>query len=279
VPEDHVALSLLEAGGLDFIKDFSAADFKAIQKRPELATFPYLATHYVGFSVDKYPVSLPAVRRAIAHAIDRREVIAAIGGAHEPASGFVPPELPGGRKGEGLKFDPLRARSLLRMAGIDPSSLSLEMLIQTSDKSRLIGEAVRSQLGKNLGIEVKLQPFEHRAFRAQLDLQAYPLFQLQWSADYPDAENFLSVFLPGSGNNRTGWKNPAYPGLMQEAAASSAPAQRLRKFEQADELLVDRDAVIVPLYHSRLSALISRRCRGVRLSPMNYLFLREVSVD
>ena len=165
------------------------------------------------------------------------------------------------------------------MSGIDPSTLSLEMLIQTSDKSRLIGEAVRTQLSKNLGIEVKLQPFEHRAFRAQLDLQTYPLFQLQWSADYPDAENFLSVFLPDSGNNRTGWKNPAYSVVMHEAADTRAPAPRARKFEQADELLVDRDVVIVPLYHSRLSALVSRRSKGVRLSPMNYLFLREVSVD
>ena len=279
VPEDPVALSLFEAGSLDFLKDFSAVDFKKLGRRPELVVFPYLATHYLGFSVEKYPVSLPAVRKAIAHAIDRKEVVASIGGIHEPAAGFIPPQLPGGRKGGGLKFDPLRARSLLRMSGIDPSTLSLEMLVQTSDKSRLIGEAVRTQLSKNLGIEVKLQPFEHRAFRAQLDLQTYPLFQLQWSADYPDAENFLSVFLPDSGNNRTGWKNPAYSVVMHEAADTRAPAPRARKFEQADELLVDRDVVIVPLYHSRLSALVSRRSKGVRVSPMNYLFLREVSVD
>jgi ABC-type oligopeptide transport system substrate-binding subunit len=165
------------------------------------------------------------------------------------------------------------------MAGVDPSTLSLEMLIQTSDKSRLIGEAVRAQLQKNLGVDVRLQPFEHRAFRAQLDLGAYPLFQLQWSADYPDAENFLSVFLPGSGNNRTGWRSSSYPLLLQDAATASTAGQRSTRLSSADELLVDRDVVIVPLYHSRLSVLISRRSRGVRLSPMNYLFVREVSVD
>lgn len=238
----------------------------------------YLSTHYLGFALTKYPATLAPVRRALAHAIDRKALVDALGGRLVPANSFIPPQVPGHRPGKGVEFDPLKARSLLRMAGIEASGLTLELLIQTSDRSRMIGEIVQAQLLKNLGVKVVLQPYEHKTFRAQMDLQAFPIFHGQWAADYPDAENFMGVFLPESGNNRFGWKNARFEKLVQEARSSGDTKARIRGYQQADELLVDQDVVVIPLYYSALASLVSRRTSGFALSPINYLFLRNVSV-
>jgi len=279
IHEDSTALTLFEAGRLDFMKDIPPLDFKRLENKPEIRFFPYLSTHYLGFALSKYPASLPAVRRAVALAIDRKELVKALGGRLTPANSFVPPQVAGHRPGKGIEYDPLRAVSTLRMSGVDPASLKLEMLIPTSDRSRMIGEIVQAQLQKNLGISVTLQPYEHKTFRAQIDLQAFPIFQMQWAADYPDAENFLSLFRGDSGNNRFGWRNARFESLLDEAKSSSDPRVRSKKYQEADSILIEKDVVVIPLYYSTLSSLVSRRSGNFVLSPLNYLFLRNVSVQ
>lgn len=278
IQEDSTAVTLFESGRLDLLKDIPPMDFKRFQGKAELRFFPYISTHYLGFGFSKYPSNLLSVRRAIALAINRQEVVAAMGGKLTPATSFIPPAVDGHRSKGGMEFDPIRARSLLRMAGVDASSLAIEMLVQTSDKSRMIGEIVQAQLKKNLGVTVVIQAYEHKAFREQLQLQAYPMFQLQWSADYPDAENFLSVFLPDSGNNRSGWINGSYGRLVADGKSEMNPKIRTKKYSEADELLVDKEVVIIPLYYSTLASLVSKRSVGIELSPLNYLFLRDASV-
>ena len=56
-------------------------------------------------------------------------------------------------------------------------------------------------------------------------------------------------------------------------------AGRLKLYAQAESLLLQKDAVIIPLFYEPLPTLISRRSRGIELNPMNYLYLRGVSVD
>ncbi|MFN7684866.1 MAG: peptide ABC transporter substrate-binding protein [Oligoflexia bacterium] len=282
-PDAKLASALFDSGMLDVMKDPPSVELKRLDKSRELYFFSSLATHYLGFAIPRHPASQPALRRAIAHAIDRKELMRVLGEKGTPAGGFIPPGLAGYRASGGLEFDPIRARSLLRMSGVLSSNLTsrwaIDLLIQASDRNRVMAESIQSQLKKNLGIDVTIQEFENKAFREQLDLKAYPMFLLQWAADYPEAENFLSVFLPDSGNNRTGWSQAGYLKLMEGARTASQSKERVKQYEAADRMLVDQEAVLVPLFYGSTAARVSQRSRGVKFNPMGFLYLRDVSVD
>jgi oligopeptide transport system substrate-binding protein len=90
---------------------------------------------------------------------------------------------------------------------------------------------------------------EWKVFAANLAADTPQLYALGWTADYADANNFLrEVFRSNSGNNYTKWKNDTYDKLVDDAAAETDPAKRLALYQQAEDILVAKDAVIIPLY-------------------------------
>ena len=87
----------------------------------------------------------------------------------------------------------------------------------------------------------------------------------------------MSIFTSDSGNNRFGWKNLAFEKLVSEARSMEKTKARATLFQRADEILVEKDVVVIPLYYSTLASLVSPRINSLVLSPLNYLFLRNVS--
>src|SRR5690606_25861844 len=141
--------------------------------------FPYLKTGYLGFATGKYPVSNAKVRRAIAMAIDKKKIPQFLHGGQEPASSFVPPRMMGHSKNVGLPFDVEKAKAELKASGLDPKGVvSLEVICQNWDKAITLAQYLQSELKNNLGLNLSIQPFDHKTFRENLDLHAYPLFEL-----------------------------------------------------------------------------------------------------
>ncbi len=280
VKDDATALSLYEAGKLDFLTDISTIDLKRLQGRGDLKTFPYLKTGYLGFVVNKFPTSNLKLRRAIAMAIDKTKLSDILHGEEHPATSFVPPGLLGYDKKMGLPFDPITARSELRASGIDLSKpLNLELLLPNWDKQLILAQYIQGELKKNLSIEMSIQSFDHKTYRSSLDLHAYPLFEGSWSADFPDPDNFMSIFLGDSGNNRFTWKDAHFDDLVLTARSLPNPKNRLENYLEAEKMLLERDAVIVPLYYEPNLALVKQRVKGIELNPLNYLFLKKVNVE
>jgi oligopeptide transport system substrate-binding protein len=279
IKDDSTALSLYESGKLDFLTDIAALDLKRLAGRPDLKTFPYLRTGYIGFVVGKYPLSNVHVRRAIAMAIDKSKLGQIMHGGQEAASSWVPPRLMGHSNRIGLPFDPKRAKTELAASGIDQGRpLTLEMILPNWDKNLILAQYVQNELQKNLGVNIVLQPFDNKTFRAQADLKAYPMFVANWTGDYPDPDNFLSVYLGSSGNNRTGWENGKFDELVLAARNTHDPKKREKLYVQAQKIFLEDDAVIVPLYYEPNMALVRGRVRGLELNEVNDLLLRKVSL-
>lgn len=279
VRDDSTALSLYESGRLDFLTDISTLDLKRLEGRADLKSFPYLKTGYLGFVVSKYPLSNVKVRRAIAMAIDKTKLGTFLHGGQKPATTFVPPPLMGSTGKVGLPFDPVKAKAELRASGMDLSKpLSLELILPNWDKSMTLAQFIQGELKRNLGIEVVLQPFDNKTYRAQLDLHAYPLLEAAWSGDYPDPDTFISVFTSDSGNNRTMWKNAKYDDWVNQGRATVDSRVREKIYQDAQKLLLEQDAVIVPLYYEPNMALVKPRVHGLELNPLNYLMLKRVTL-
>ncbi len=282
VKDDSEALTLFEAGKLDFLTEVSEIDLKKAKKKIEFKTFSHLKTAYLGFVVDKYPTSNLKLRKAITMALDRSRLSgpsSPLHGEQVMATSFVPPGMMGYSKAVGLVFDPVQARKELRSSGLDLNHpLHLDYLLPDWNQSVVLAHWVQDQLKKNLGISVALHSFENKIFRTALELHDSPLFDASWTADYPDPDNFLSVFLSASGNNRSSWKNAQYDGDVEKARQESDSKKREKIYVDLQRLLQEKEVVMVPLYYEPNLALVSTRAKNVQLNPLDFLYLRSVNV-
>ena len=279
VNDDASALALYESGKLDFLVDIMTLDLKRLAAGRDLKVFPYLKTVYIGYVAKNAPVSSVVLRQAISMSIDKSKIPQILHGQQTPTGSFVPVGMMAYSSKTGLPYDPARARAQLKKAGIDPAKLPrLSFLIPNWDKQITLAQYIQSELKKNLGLNVDVSPYDHKTFRAQMNLFSHSFYLVSWAADYPDPDNFLSVFSSFSGNNRTGWMDAAYDALVLKARGMQDKKAREKTYGELQKILIERDAAILPLYHENNIALVRPRTEGVVLNPLNYLILKNARV-
>ena len=102
---------------------------------------------------------------------------------------------------------------------------------------------------KELGVHIELRQVEWKVYlSAQANLD-YDLTRSSWIADYNDPNTFLDMWTSNNGNNRTGWKNPQYDTLLDEANRQTDLKKRANLLAQAETLLIRDELPIVPLYY------------------------------
>lgn len=278
VKDDTAAVKLYEQGKIDFLNDIDSSELKGLTGRSDLKTFPYLRTEYLAFSTNLYPFDIPDVRRAIAMALNRTEIKGVLPEA-QPANSFVPPPLLGYSAQAGVAFDPVKAKAALAASGFDFKNRKFTLIFEDWGRTKLVGEFVQSQLKKYLGIELELVPMKNQVFRMNVDLHANPFFLEHWAADFPDPDNFLSIFLSNSGDNRFSWKNPEFDQIVNSAGDLTDQAKRKPLYAQAQKILLQDQTVVVPLYYEPIVALVRPRVHGLVVNPVGYLLLSGVNVD
>ncbi len=99
-----------------------------------------------------------------------------------------------------------------------------------------------------LGVTVELRAMEWKTYLAAQNKLDYELCRSSWVADYNDPNTFLDMFMSNNGNNRTGWRSERYDQLLREANKQTDLAQRAALLRRAEQLLVEEDVTIAPLY-------------------------------
>jgi len=133
------------------------------------------------------------VRQAIAHAINREEMVAFTGDevAREAVS-IIPQGNLGLNRSPGLlDYNIDRAKQLLAEAGF-PNGVTIKSVQSTLPVLLRIGEAVQAQLRK-AGIELELEPVDHPTYHTNIrkDLSGVTLYQ---AARFPVADVYLTNF-------------------------------------------------------------------------------------
>lgn len=280
IKDDQVALSMYENGALDFLTDISTVDLKKLSGRADLKTFENLKTGYLTFITDRFPVSNLKLRRAIAMAIDKTKLTQSLSGGQHPATSFVPPPLLGYSDQIGLRFDLKKAKSELQMSGVYTPGIPIKMefIYPNWDKDQIIANFLKEELKTNLNVDLQLKGLENTAYRSQLDLRTHPVFSTTWTADYPDPDNFLSLFLGSSGNSRTNWSSESFDQGVLKARLLLNPLERSKIYLKLQRQVIEDEAVIIPLYYEPNLALVRPRVKGFQLTAMDYLYLRNVNV-
>jgi len=252
----------------------------------ELVTAPYLATAYYGFNLAAGATkSNPKLRQALSMAIDRTRLVQSLSFGQTPAFGFVPPgtwnyasqSWPWKDLGDVERV--AEAQRLYREAGYSRAApLRLRLLYNSNPAIKRPAIVVASMWKEALGIETELMEEEYRVFlQSRHDRSRWDVVRLAWSADFNDASNFLDTLRAHSGNNDSGYVNPAFDELLDQAAGS-ADAGRRRELLEASERLMLSDYPFVPLYHFVSKRLIKPYVRGVIVNPMNHVRSQGLSL-
>lgn len=291
---------LFRQGQLDFVNDIEAS-FKdeiltkkgALRKDWEgkirLTKHANLNTEYLGILVDSSnplvqhsPLRLKAVRQAINYGFDRRKMMMylrnSIGTPAE--SGFIPSGLPSFNDSvvRGYTYDPAQARRLLAEAGFpDGKNMPPVKLLTIAIYSDLASFIAR-QL-EEVGLKIQVEVVQKSLLLEQTAKSQALFFRGSWMADYPEAENYLSVFYGKNPAppNYIRYRNPAFDKLYEEAIVTENDSLRYMLYQQMDQLVI-RDAPVVPLWYDELIHLEQLWVTGFPANGLNLLELRRTKL-
>lgn len=250
------ALNLFLTGGADLILDKGLIPpnlGEQLRQKPYFHYKQFLGSWFLRLNAKKKPFDDPRVRRAFAMVIDKARITEKITQYGEnPAYSLVPPGAGDNYEPPpGLKQDAAEARKLLAEAGF-PNGKGfpfVDYLFPTISIEANIAVELQSMWEKNLGVKVTLTKQEYKVYLANQRNLAYDICRSSWVGDYNDPNTFLDMFTSNSGNNRTGWANPAYDQLIVESAAEADAKMRYGIFRRAEDMLVNQETVVIPIYH------------------------------
>jgi len=262
VKDQSTALSMYETGDLDTV-EVPPVDIERIKSDPILSkeyyNGPVLRINDPQFNCSYPPMDNPLVRKAFAAAIDKETLVKyVLKGGEKPAYTIVPPGCFGHvEEGIGIPFDPEAAKKYLADAGYPGGKGLPEVSFATgsSDVYVSLAQALQKMWKDNLGVNVKLKIMEERIFWESVCEGAHQFWRMGWGADYPDAHNFLLVFHSEYGEKNVRWKNNEYDKLVEEAAVETDPEKRKALYRRAEEIIVEEDCVLIPLYYSAYNIL------------------------
>ncbi len=229
------------------IMPLAAEDLGTVQADPQLSQeaniYPGSCTFAVMFHQLKEPFTDQKVREAFAMAYDReawvKDVLKGLG---SPTLTWIPPGFPGYQEGETRwGYDPEAAKQALAEStygsrrGLPP----IELTFSDSPRNRTRYEWLAAKWKEVLGVEISLNPVESTTYTALTkDIETAPLaFILGWCADYPDPQNWLSVYWKtGAFGERIGYSNPEFDALVDQADKELDPAKRMELYQQAQDL-------------------------------------------
>lgn len=294
---DSKATEFLEfrQGNLDFINEIDAS-FKdeVLTKTGKLRkewtdkinmeAIPFLNIEYLGFLMDEQnpvmknnPLASKKLRQAINYAIDRKKLLLYLRNSMgNEASGFIPLGMPGFKALDDFGFDPEKARKLIAEAGFGAGKPRPSVKLFTLPIYTNIGSFIANEL-KQAGIDVQVEPVQKSLLLEQTSRSQVPFFRGSWIADYPDAENYMSVLYGKNPAppNYTRYNNPAFDALYEQALKESDDQKRYDLYFKMNKLIMD-DAAVIPLYYDVAIHLSQKNISGLSSNSLNMLELRRV---
>jgi peptide/nickel transport system substrate-binding protein len=285
---------------LEFINDIDPS-FKdeVITKRGDLrpqwkdkiilVKHPYLTIEYLGILQDtnlnvvkNSQLKDVRIRQAINYGFDRRKMMMYLRNSIGiPAEhGFVPSGFPSFDSSvKGYSYNPTKALELLREAGYPNGNGLQPIKLLTVPIYGDLASYISNEL-RQIGIQIDVEIVQKSLLLEQTSKSEALFFRGSWIADYPDAENFLSVFYGKNPAppNYTRYSNPKFDLLYEKALAEKNDSLRWIIYRQADQLMI-KDAPVVPLWYDMVIRLVQPYVKNFPPNSLNLLELRRVKLE
>jgi len=292
VPDNLTAALELKKGSGDVESNFITLDMvHALQGKPGIVveSAPGARVDYANFNVNDAALHDKRVRQAIACAIDKEALIAALWRGHaEKAETLLPAEhWAAAAEAELPRYphDVERAKRLLDAAGLKPDKdgirLRFTLKTSTDETTRLEAQAIQAQL-REAGIALTLRPAEFGTFYADITKGAFQMYMLRWIGSNEDPDIFRYAYAtasaPPKGANRGRYSNAMVDELLKAASTETDEAARRREYVQVQQILAD-ELPGIPLWYPDNVVVHSARLHGVTLNAGgSFDFLRTAEL-
>jgi peptide/nickel transport system substrate-binding protein len=269
VPDSNTEEAVLRSGGADLALDATSSFYNNIANDPSVTRLLVPAPSWVAaiFNLKRPPLDDPAVRHAIAYAIDAGAIVKkSTYGTGTTAIADLTPfswAYPTGLKP--LPFDPARARAILERDGWRPGSdgirakngtrLSLQLVFGLGSQTvRNIAAQLQQNL-RDVGIDLQLRGYEYQMLYSSvqtggiLNSGKFDIAFYSWvaGADPDNSSQWLCAMAPPAGNNVAHYCNPAMDAAQAKALSTFDRPTRKAAYRTIEELLLS-DLPAVFLY-------------------------------
>lgn len=246
---------------------------------------PYLNTEYLGFFMDSdaEEVQSKLLRQAINYGFDRKKMMIYLrNGIGIPANGgFIPKGLPGHNETIGFNYQPEKSRQLVAQYISETGKQNPETTLTTTSNYLSFCEYIQREL-KKTGLNIKVDVVPASALKEAKANGKTALFRASWVADYPDAENYLSLFysknFAPNGPNYTHFKNEQFDLWYEQAFMKNNAHERELLYAKMDSLVI-QEAPIIPMFYDEVVRFTRKNINGLGINPINLLDLRHVKKD
>lgn len=255
IVDNSARLLELQAGSIDLMEFLSPDDIPMVKKDPnlQLVLRPSMNVGYLWWNVEKEPFGKVDVRRAIAHAINKRAIVDKLfGGIGVPAKNMLPPSLWGYNEAVvDYEYNPAKAREYLAKAGL-PRGFKTRLWAMPNPRPYMpqptkIAEAIQADL-KAVGIEAEMVTMDWATYLAKTREGAQDLYMLGWTGDNGDPDNFLYWFF-GQKETRSRYLHARAAELTRRAQSMMVQEERAQLYREA-QVMLKEDAANVPIAHT-----------------------------
>jgi peptide/nickel transport system substrate-binding protein len=292
IPDATTQLTALKTGEVDVLFVNRPAHKRELEGAPDVNMEEAVLNSliYLGFNCEKPPLDDPRVRRALAHAVIKEEIVdLALDGMGNPAFAPLPPTIQGfdpSLEKDALGYNPDKAMDLLEAAGFTKGgqgwqrkgeTLTLDLLTSTRAPNADIAALIQSHL-KAIDVTLSIQQLESRAVMQTTGEGTHDLLLWRYDWNDPDALRiFLSSQRIGS-SNRVYYSNPTFDALVEQAAHELDEDTRMRLYLEAQELLL-KDAPWQPLYNPIDVIAMRTRVQDAHVGYMGRLLLNDATIS
>jgi len=256
--------------------------------RFNLVTEPFLNTEYIGMLVDTSigifktsPLRHKEIRQAINLGFDREKMIRYLrNNVGTPGLyGIIPPGMPAFDSSmKSYSYDTEKARQLIRQAGYVRSEDIPEIILHTTAEYVDLFKYIQHQLAE-IGIRIII---EVNPAATLLQMKAYSridFFRASWIADYPDEENYLSLFTGKNkapeGPNYTHFHNDKFDSLYVLSQRTISKEDRTLLYREMNRMIMEESPVVI-LYYDQVLRFTQKNIQNLGSNPLNLLSLKRV---
>lgn len=280
VPDTITAALEMRKGSADVESNVLTPDMVNALRREKnvvVESGPGAMVMYANFNTVDPKLRDPRVRQAIACAIDRPALIAALWRGEARIADTLLPEGHWAAASDDelpqYPHDVARAIALLNAAGLKPDrdGIRLRFTLKTStdETTRLVAQAMQQEL-RAAGIELEIRSAEFGTFYSDITRGAFQMYMLRWIGSNEDPDflryAFASSSFPPKGGNRGRYSNRQVDQLLAQANAETDEAARRKDYVEVQQILA-RDLPSLPLWYPNNEVVHSTRVVGVKLDP------------
>jgi oligopeptide transport system substrate-binding protein len=292
--DNPTIMNLYKVGEVDAVLNHTVPNawLEVVRTKQDYMDGAEAAIDYLLINVTQPPMNDVRVRKAFNYAVDKnawatwRKIV-------KPLTAFTPDGIfQGYPQPKGDQFNPEEGRRLLGEAGYPVTKKAdgsfscpkfpvdqVEYIYNTQESNKAMAEWMQAQWKQNLGITISLRNMEWKTYlnvRAKLEYKGFA--RGAWSADYMDPFTFLSLFYTG-GENGTGWVDPKYVAMLDEANRMLDPQKRYELLAKAEKYLIDAQPII-PIDTSAVNWVKKPYVKGMfpnpgSLFPWKYVYIER----